>query len=258
MAIMRRMSTAVVAREASRLRPWPRIARAAVRAALRLLFRIRLQGSPPAEGPYLLIANHQGWVDAFLLLALFPAEPRIHFIADRSATMTIWWKRLLLRSLGVVVPVARDGGSERSAIATALRLLEEGAVVAVFPEGRVSRVELETCPACLDRGRDVHVDHERQEHRRDLAPFERGIGYLALKARVPVLPVWLRGTAELYVGRELIARVGELAPPPAVPPTKEATQKVAAALHDELSRIALPLSGPIGAKKRWRWLTHLF
>jgi 1-acyl-sn-glycerol-3-phosphate acyltransferase len=213
---------------------WRRIARAILRAVLGLLFHIRLEGAVPASGPYLLIANHQGWADAFLLIALLPAEPRIHFIADRAATMTVWWKRTLLRSLGVVVPVARDGSSERGAIAATLRLLEQRDVVAIFPEGRVARTE-----------------HS------DVAPFARGVGYLALKAGVPIVPVWLRGTAELYVGRELTVRVGDLVPAPMGPLSKEATQQVAAYLHDTLARLALPWSEPIGPR-RLRWLTHLF
>jgi len=213
---------------------WRRIARSVLRAVLGLLFRIRLDGVVPANGPYLLIANHQGWADAFLLIALLPAEPRIHFIADRTATMTVWWKRTLLRSLGVVVPVARDGTSERGAIAAALGLLAQGDVVAIFPEGRVARTEI-----C------------------DLAPFARGVGYLALKAGVPVLPVWLQGTAELYLGRALTARVGDLVPAPMGPVTKETTRQVAAYLHDALARLALPWAEPIGPR-RLRWLTHLF
>lgn len=235
---------------------WPRVARATLGAVLRLLFRMRLEGQPPSEGPYLLIANHQGWADAFLIIALFPIEPRIHFIADRTATMTVWWKRVLLRSLGIVVTVARDGSSERGAIAATLDLLEEGHVVALFPEGRVSRTELTVCPDCAKRGRDLSIDAARHEHHRELAPFARGVGYLALKAGVPVLPVWLQGTAELYLGRELVATAGALVPAPMGPLTKEATQVVADYLHDELARLARPWTEPTGPK-RWRWLTHI-
>jgi len=55
-----------------------------IRAAFSLLFRPRLEGRPPPpRGPYILIANHQGWADAFLLSALFPPAP-LHFFADQE------------------------------------------------------------------------------------------------------------------------------------------------------------------------------
>src|SRR5919109_1613057 len=95
---------------------WTRFARATVRAIFRVLFRIRLEGEPPLSGPYLLIANHQGWADAFLILALWPAGQRVCFLADYAGTMTQWWKRILLRSLGVVVTIERRSRSDRSAI----------------------------------------------------------------------------------------------------------------------------------------------
>ncbi len=58
--------------------PVPRVARHAVRTLFALIFRLRLEGAPPRSGRYMLVANHQGWADAFLLIALFPTEPRLH------------------------------------------------------------------------------------------------------------------------------------------------------------------------------------
>ena len=220
-------------RDRSRIGPWPRFARALVRVLLPLLFRPRLEGSPPATGPYILIANHQGWADPFLLIALLPAEPRLYFLGDEQAVTNRWWKRLILKSLGIVVRVNRAAGADRSAIEVSLRYLAGGAVLGLFPEGQVSRAEAQ------------------------LKPFERGVAYLATKARSPVLPVWLRGTAELYLGRELLARVGALRQPPDVAPTKEATAAFAKQLYEDLAALALPWTEPVGVRKRWRWLTNI-
>ena len=55
-----------------------RAARGLLRLMLGRLFRLRLVGEPPSSGPYLLIVNHQGWADPFVLIALLPPEPRIH------------------------------------------------------------------------------------------------------------------------------------------------------------------------------------
>jgi len=157
----------------------------------------------------------------------------VYFIADRTATMTRWWKRLLLRSLGAVVAVDREGRSERGAIDASLQILQGGAVLGLFPEGGVNHAEAQ------------------------LGPFRRGAGYLALKSGVPVVPVWLRGTAELYLGRELVARVGAARIPPPEPPAHAATERLAAQLRDDLAALAEPWSEPVGAIKHWRWLTNI-
>lgn len=211
----------------------PRFARGLVRAILERLFHIRLEGRLPASGPYLLVANHQGWADAFLLIALLPAEPRLYFVGDLHGISQTWWKRAVLRWLGGVVAVQRDGSSERDAIDIILRLLAQGAVVGIFAEGRVSHAEAQ------------------------LAPFRRGVGYLAIKAQVPTVPVWLRGTAELYLGRELVACAGAACAAPAVEPTKSATTAFADELHARLASLATPWIEPDGIRKRWRWMTDI-
>ena len=210
-----------------------RFARGVVRMILERLFRIRLEGRLPESGPYLLVANHQGWADAFLLIALLPAEPRLYFVGDLHGISQTWWKRAVLRWLGGVVAVQRDGSSERDAIEIILRLLAQGAVVGIFAEGRVSHAEAQ------------------------LAPFRRGVGYLAIKAQVPAVPVWLRGTAELYLGRELVARAGAAYAAPAIEPTKSATTALADELHARLASLATPWIEPDGVRKRWRWMTDI-
>lgn len=213
---------------------WPRFARGFVRVAFSLLFEPRIEGVPPAQGPYILVSNHQGWADGFLLIGFFPAEPRLHFFADEQGTTGTWWKALVVKSLGGFVRVDRTVALDRSAVEVALRYLADGAVLVVFAEGRVSRAEA------------------------DLARFERGVAYLALKAKVPVLPVWLRGTAELYRGRELVARIGTLRQPPDVSPTREATTAFAEVLYEDVRSLAEPWHEPAGVRKRWRWLTDIF
>ncbi len=221
-------------KDRSRLAWWPRLARRLVRVLFALLFRPLLDGlPPPSAGPYLLIANHQGWADAFLLIALFPPQPALHFVADEEAVTHVWWKRAVIGSLGTIVRVDRTSALDRSAIDVSLRYLAGGAVLAIFPEGRVSHAEAQ------------------------LAPFQRGVAYLAMKARLPVLPVWLRGTAELYLGRELIARVGALRHPPAGAVTRPATEAFAAALYEDVAALSSPWLEPAGVRKRWRWLTDI-
>jgi 1-acyl-sn-glycerol-3-phosphate acyltransferase len=210
-----------------------RVARHAVRAAFRAIFRMRLEGEPPRRGGYILAANHQGWADAFVLLALFPPAPRLVFLGDERALTHVWWKRAVMALFGGVIRIDRTRSTDPSAIEAALAVLGRGEVLVVFPEGRVS-------------------------HREDaLAPFHRGVGYLSLKTRAPILPVHLSGTAELYLGRPLVARVGSLRQPPAAAPAKDASASLAAAVHADVAMLAPVSRDPVPERKRLRWLTDL-
>ena len=111
---------------AARAGPVARVARILVGLVLGRLFRLRLDGAPPPTGPYVLIANHQGWADPFVLVALLPAEPRIHFMGDRQAVRSHWWKRIVIAAVGGLVLIDRTVALDRSAIAEALKVLEGG------------------------------------------------------------------------------------------------------------------------------------
>ena len=213
----------------------PRIARLIVRGLFAALFRVRHRGSLPARGPLLVVANHQGWADGFLLAASFPLSAEVRLLGDREGTTKVWWWRAVLRAVGIVITIERASkAADRTAIAAILRALERGAIVVVFAEGRVSRVES------------------------SLGPFARGVGYLALRSGAAILPVWLSGTAELYFRKELVTIAGTPRTVPPAAPTKEATLTLARALHDDLARLEPAERPPEPGRKHMRWLTNLF
>ena len=212
-----------------------RIARLIVRVLFAAVFRIRHCGTLPARGPLLVVANHQGWADGFVLAASFPLSAEVRLLGDREGTGKVWWWRAVLRAVGMVITIERTSTTaDRAAIAATLAALERGQIVVVFAEGRVSRAESA------------------------LGPFERGVGYLALRSGAPVLPVWLSGTAELYLRKELATIAGTPRVVPRGVPTKDATRVLARALHDDLARLEPSERAPEPARKRMRWLTNLF
>ena len=82
-----------------------------------------------------------------------------------------WVCRPFCRLIGCI-PVRRDG-RDLAAIRAALRALEEGRVVPIFPEGKI----LPTSG-------------------RELGEGKSGVAFIALHARVPVIPAYIRGTPE--------------------------------------------------------------
>src|SRR5438876_11409354 len=67
-----------------------------------------------------------------------------------------------------VIPVERTA-RDTSAMRSALRALQEGRVLGIFPEGRI-------------------------EEKGELLPFQPGVAQMAIKMKVPVYPVYLDGT----------------------------------------------------------------
>lgn len=151
---------------AGRLRPLDWLNRLYCRFWHRLRFEGRCH--VPARGPAILIANHTCAVDHMLLQAgcrrLLGFLIAREFFENRALRPLCEW-------LGCI-PVRRDG-QDLTATRAALRALEQGRVVPVFPEGRI----LPTSG-------------------RELGPGRQGVAFLALHARVPVIPAFICGTPE--------------------------------------------------------------
>ena len=136
---------------------------------LRLLCNIRVRGKenePDRKaGSYLVIANHRTWADPiYLCVALRHQQP--HFMAKKEL-FKVPLLGVLIRALGAY-PVNR-GGADVSAIRYTIELLRAGVAVGMFPQGhRYNGVDArETTP-------------------------KTGAAMIALKADVPVLPVFIK------------------------------------------------------------------
>jgi len=158
---------------------------------LRLFFRFQVEGEEniPRSGNYIVIANHLNWLDEFALLMLFPVEPRLHFLADPTGLVKRrfqWW---VIRTTGGYVPVVRERHGDPALYRHVDRCLEVGGAVAMFPEGNYGPKEGE------------------------MMPFKKGFAHFAIKAGVPVVPVALSGTKDLWFRKPIRVIIG----PPIAP-----------------------------------------
>lgn len=141
-----------------------------VAALMRLVFGLRGHGAahvPPA-GPVLLVANHASLLDPPLVGAVAPRP--LSFLAKAELFEVPLFGRLI-RALNAR-PVRREG-ADPAALRTALRVLEEGAALLVFPEGTRS-----------DDGA--------------LRAAKPGAGMLAVLSGAPVVPVYIRGSGRAW------------------------------------------------------------
>ncbi len=200
---------------------------------LRLCFRFEVEGREniprPGGGNYVVIANHLNWLDEFALLYIFPVEPRLHFLADPTILVTRrfqWW---LVRTTGGYVPVVRDRHADRTLFEHVDRCLAVGGAVALFPEANYGPKEGE------------------------LMPFHKGFAHFAIKAGVPVVPVALSGTKDLWFRKKIRVIVGE--PMPAVGQDPAALTELA---FTKIRAILPAYVEPPGRKLFRNTLTHLF
>ena len=98
-------------------------------------YRLRVIGLDrlPAQGGVMLLGNHISWLDWAMVQMACPRPVR--FVMEREIYER-WYLKWFLDFFGVV-PISR--GSSRHAIAIVARLLEQGEVVCIFPEGTISK-----------------------------------------------------------------------------------------------------------------------
>jgi len=142
----------------------------------------------PAQGPAILVSNHLSFSDSFFLPLV--VDRKITFLAKQEYFTGKGIKGLISRAFftGVgQVPIDRSSGrAAEAAIITGLRVLDEGHLLGIYPEGT------RTADGRLYRGKT-------------------GVARMALESRVPVIPVAMIGTYEIQPPgrvRPNIRRVG--------------------------------------------------
>ncbi len=144
------------------------------------VFHLRVVGKeeiPVTEG-VILAANHVSYVDPVFIGGAL-AERQLHFMAKEELFRFPIFGALIRRLNAFPV---RRGQVDYGAIRQCLRLLREGEVLLMFPEGT--------------RGDGVALQEA-----------EEGIGLLAARSGCPVVPVYVRGTDHVLPRGRRIPRI---------------------------------------------------
>ena len=140
-------------------------------------YRARYTENLPKKGAFIIAGNHLSFLDP--MAAGFTVKRRVCFLARES----LFHNRLFSmwgHSVGAI-PIKR-GRFDLSAMKGSLERLRQGYVVAFFPEGT--------------RSRDGSVKDPKG-----------GVGFLAAKAGVPIVPVFIKGSDKALPSHAIFIRL---------------------------------------------------
>ncbi|MCL2580467.1 MAG: 1-acyl-sn-glycerol-3-phosphate acyltransferase [Oscillospiraceae bacterium] len=151
---------------------------------IRFAFAMRYEGveNIPAGGGYILACNHRSNFDPILLAHKVPQQ--IHYLA-KVELVRVPVVGGVIRSLGVI-PVDRGGG-DTAALDNAARLVQNGGVLGMFPEGHRSKTGAPLRP-------------------------RSGVSVIAGKTGANILPVAVSYTKGVRFRGKVTIRFGEVIP----------------------------------------------
>lgn len=132
-------------------------------------YRVRVVNSHliPKKGPLIIVANHTSYIDPVVLQVVFPKRVIYMMTSVFYETWGKWFFKLH-RCISI-----KHKGLNKEAIKKGLKVLHENGTLGIFPEGGVS---IDGC---------IH-------------DWNSGIGFLAQKSGVCILPVYISGTFQLF------------------------------------------------------------
>jgi len=145
-------------------------------------FRLRGYGRDniPETGPFVLISNHQSYLDPMLCGGLI--QRRVSFLA-RESLFKHWLFGRMIRSVGTI-PV-KLGEADISAMRKVIDVLKQGRGVCLFPEGTRS-------------------------HDGKITPFKPGFGLLCRRGNAAVVPVVIDGAFECWPRHKKLFSTGSI------------------------------------------------
>ena len=146
--------------------------------------KVRVEGLEqiPGKGPYIFMSNHQGTYDIFSLQVHLPFEFKWLAKKELFSIPILGWAM----AVAGYIRIDREGTRETvEAMKEAAQKIHDGMSVVIFPEGT--------------RSPDGSIQ-----------PFKKGGFTLALKAKVPIVPIAISGSRDVMPKDRLSAASGEI------------------------------------------------
>lgn len=156
------------------------IVRGFANICFRIVYRVDIKGleNIPESGPAILCSNH---IHAFDSVLYVTRIKRMIYAMAKEELFNTKFKNWFMRAMGVF-PVKRDSAASEEAIGVAIQHLQEGDLLAIFPEGTRNGLAKGVKP-------------------------KKGVALIALRAKVPVIPMAMVGTFKPFC--KIKVRIGE-------------------------------------------------
>ncbi len=143
---------------------WYTVARIVAAVCVKCLFPVRYHEKEKLklDAPYILISNHKSWLDP-LVIAQPLKKYEVRFVGKKELTLKPWMAKLMD---GLHMITVDRHNTDLAAMRKCIRALRDGQVLGIFPEGTRHLPDL-------------------------MSEVETGTAVLALRANVPLLPVYI-------------------------------------------------------------------
>ena len=159
-------------------RLWGRVALLSNQVSVRVEGMDHLKG----EGPYIFMSTHQGYYDVFALLAHLPFQFKWLVKKELFSVPFLGWT---MAAAGYI-NIDREGTRKTvEALNEAAKKIREGMSIVIFPEGSRS-----------PNG--------------SIQPFKKGGFTLAIKSKVPIVPIAITGSRKIMPKDRLTVTSGEI------------------------------------------------
>lgn len=135
----------------------------------------------PKKGAFIVATNHVSYLDPIIIPSIFVKhfKRKIHFLAKKE--LFEGWIGGMFETATGGIPLDREKG-EKTSLKNALNALRKGKIIGIFPEG----------------GRSANGK---------LQKGKTGVVRLALAAKVPIVPVGIKGTYDIWPRQKKIFKI---------------------------------------------------